>query len=632
MNVGNILPGEEIAISLTYAELYFWQGETLRFFLPTTLAPRYGDIEDAGLQPHQTPEYDLLVEHPFHFRLILLGILADAALDSPTHQLTIEKTTGKAIITSATGEDVMDRDFILNISSNQTEKDVALIEHDIDGGFVMLASFVPRIPLLSDVPPKSIKIVVDCSGSMAGDSISQARQAMDDILDHLRPQDLFNIIAFGSTHRAFFDQQAPADKENLTKARRLLRSLDADMGGTEMKQALQAAMRIPGPSIPQDIMLITDGEVWEGREIVRTVRKAGHRFFTVGVGSSVSEGFVRQLAKETGGACELVSPREKMADKIVRHFKRIYLPRIDKVAVSWPLAAEKTTPRDLGPIYDNDTLHIFARFGEKPFGRVALNLTLPDGRTLCQTAKISDKELAVERIEGLPGTIPRLAIHEALADENEADAAQLALQYQLVSPYTNYLVVAVRAKGEKAQDLPVLRKMPQMLAAGWGGSSSVVQERGFTPQVMFSLAPNREEMHRRRQQMKPDHFASMCNQRHTQWLRPVLQVTSYHDLLGCDLPDRILNAIEAIAKLCDSEVPEELIVVAFLHALTLSALAGEFNRNVRRAIRKAYETLRPDERLTRLMAEAFVDVRPDNWGPRYEGKDYAEQEAVASHD
>ena len=402
MNVGNLLPGEEISISFTYAELYFWQGETLRFFLPTTLAPRYGDSEAAGLQPHQTPEYDLLVEHPFQFRLTLLGILADAELDSPTHQLTIDRTAGKSIITLATGKDVMDRDFILNISSNQTQKDVALIEQDTDGSFFMLASFVPHIPAPSEIPPKSIKIVVDCSGSMGGDSISQARQAIDEILDRLRPQDSFNIIAFGSNHRSFFDRQAPADKMNVTKARRLLRSLDADMGGTEMKQALQAAIRIPGPSIPQDIMLITDGEVWEGREIIRTVCKAGHRFFTVGVGSSVSEGFVRQLAKETGGACELVSPREKMADKIVRHFKRIYLPRTDNVAVSWPLAAEKTIPRDLGPIYDGETFHIFARFGEKPFGQVTLNLTLPDGRMLCQTANISDQAFAFEAQRGSP--------------------------------------------------------------------------------------------------------------------------------------------------------------------------------------------------------------------------------------
>jgi len=632
MNVGNLLPGEEISISFTYAELYFWQGDVLRFILPTTIAPRYGNMEEVGLQPHQTPEYDLLAENSFRFRLTLLGILADAELDSPTHQLTIDGTAGKSIIMLATGEDVMDRDFILNISSNQSQKDAALIEQDIDGGFVMLASFAPHIPAPSEIPPKSIKIVVDCSGSMGGDSISQARQAIKNILDHLRPQDWFNIMAFGSSYRTFFDRQVPADKKNVTKARRLVRSLDADMGGTEMKRALQAAIRIPGPPILQDIMLITDGEVWEGREIIRTVCKAGHRFFTVGVGSSVSEGFVRQLARETGGACELVSPREKMADKIVRHFKRIYLPRTDNVAVSWPLAAEKTIPRDPGPIYDGDTFHIFARFSEKPSGRVTLNLTLPDGRTLCQSANISGQAFTAEGWQELPATVARLAIHEALADESEADATELALKYQLVSPYTNYLVVAARAEGEKALGLPVLRKTPHMLAAGWGGTGSVMRESHAAYGVQLSLAINPEIKYRHRQQTKPDYFVNLCNKRHNQWLKPVLQLASFNDLRDCNLPDRIISALKSISDRHDSETPEELVVLAFLYALLQSAIGGEFNRNTARAIKKASKNAMPDQRLINLMATAFADISKDDWGPNYPLVDEDDPETGANYE
>ena len=62
MNVGNISAGQEISITITYAELHLWQKDVLRFHLPTTIAPRYGDSEAAGLQPHQIPEYDLLTE------------------------------------------------------------------------------------------------------------------------------------------------------------------------------------------------------------------------------------------------------------------------------------------------------------------------------------------------------------------------------------------------------------------------------------------------------------------------------------------------------------------------------------------------------------------------------------------
>ena len=69
MNVGNLMPREKVEISFTYAELYRWQNDSLRFFLPTTIAPRYGDPESVGIEPHQIPEYDLMADNPFQIRL-----------------------------------------------------------------------------------------------------------------------------------------------------------------------------------------------------------------------------------------------------------------------------------------------------------------------------------------------------------------------------------------------------------------------------------------------------------------------------------------------------------------------------------------------------------------------------------
>lgn len=51
--------------------------------------------------------------------------------------------------------------------------------------------------------------------------------------------------------------------------------------------------------------------------------------------------------------------------------------------------------------------------------------------------------------------------------------AKLAVQYNLATEYTHYLIVHERADGEKAENLPDVRQVKQMLAAGWGGSGSV---------------------------------------------------------------------------------------------------------------------------------------------------------------
>jgi Ca-activated chloride channel family protein len=289
MNVGNILAGEEVRLTIRSAELLAWQDNLLRFRLPTTIAPRYGSAEQAGLQPHQVPDHDLFAEHRLQIRVRLLGPMTKAQVASPTHPIVVDQLPTETVVALAPGHMALDRDFILYIDRAADQHSV-LVEREGEGGYVALASFVPQMPTSASLPPKNIKIMVDCSGSMAGDAITQARQAISDILQHLRPEDFFNIVA-----RAFFAQQVPATAKNITAVRRQLRSLEADMGGTEMGEALQLAIHLAGSTLPPDMLLITDGQIWEFASLVQKARDSGHRVFTVGVGSAVAEPFVRCL-------------------------------------------------------------------------------------------------------------------------------------------------------------------------------------------------------------------------------------------------------------------------------------------------------------------------------------------------
>jgi Ca-activated chloride channel homolog len=636
MNIGNIIAGEEVSVSIIYAELLSWQGDTLRFFLPTTIAPRYGSAEAAGLQPHQIPEVEMLAENRFQLRLTMLGTLVNADIASPSHQLAMSRSQNKMIITIATGEAFMDRDFILNMIIDSTKKDSVLIDQDrIEGQFhfVALASFAPYLPVVDDAAPRSIKIVVDCSGSMSGDSITQARQAINDILKQLRPEDYFNLIAFGSTHSVLFVRQVLATKENITKTRRFLRGLDADMGGTEIEPALKTAIHLSGPAIPQDILLITDGEVWDDGKITSMVAKSGHRIFTVGVGSAVSENFVRQLALKTGGACELVTPGENMAEKIVRHFKRIYLPRAEQVTIHWPLSAKKVIPQDLGPIYDGDTLHAFAWFDEKPIGSVTLEMTLADGRTFSQTATIQDFVSLPDQDNVLANTLARMAMQETLNSADEATAAALAVQYQLVSPYTNYLVVAEQADNNKTGGLPELRKVSQMLAAGWGGSSSVKMTSELS--ISYSMSSNyleapcflrkssrplpiRVDLSKR--QDSPAIFIRHCNDLYDKFPQTVSLITSFNDLQDCGLSERVLSVLRMIAGPHDTGASEKMIVPAFMCMLIWSGLGEKLNRNATRAIKKAIKVLQPDKKMVTLLKSAFKGISEDCWGSYVENR------------
>jgi len=58
------------------------------------------------------------------------------------------------------------------------------------------------------------------------------------------------------------------------------------MGGTEIGGAITAAVNSKIPEgLSREILLITDGEVYDWEKVTTMATKSGFRFFTVGVGS-----------------------------------------------------------------------------------------------------------------------------------------------------------------------------------------------------------------------------------------------------------------------------------------------------------------------------------------------------------
>ncbi len=594
MNVGNLQPEETIEISITYAELFKWRDNSVRFFLPTTIAPRYGDPGSVGIRSHQMPEHDLMVENPFTISLSILGTLSHASIKSPSHKIVLEKQDEKTVVSLKKGQALMDRDFILNLSMETDEKSFAHLEPDGDG-HIVLASFYPRFPTMTDPAPRCITIIVDCSGSMGGDSIAQARKALCEILELLRPQDTFNVIRFGSAYQMIFPAPVRANTSNLKEAKNLLEILDADMGGTKIGEAVAAAIKMKTPAkTMKDALLITDGEVWDWEKVTAMAGRSGFRFFTVGVGSTVSEAFVQKLADATNGACELVSPNENMAEKIVRHFKRIYFPKAGNVTIRWPGKPEKTVPEHIGSVYDGDTLHVFARFKKKPGGNVELRARLENGRTFSQKLPLqvrADSRTPAEHT----GTTARMAASwEMRSMEDPKEIAAMGVKYQLMSRHTNYLAIDVKASDEKAKNLPALRNTPHMLAAGWGGTGRVIQDMSPQYSSRAPMFPERAlsepfesvaqysimsigDLQRR----KLDGFIDRLNS--------LSYTLSINDLVLQGGPEEM---IKTLMELVDAGVDEETVVTLFLYLLSQhKRIKKRLDRSTKRILTKAYKQL-----------------------------------------
>lgn len=623
-NVGNLAPGETAAVRFRYGLLLRWNGDIVRFMMPTTIAPRYGDpAADGGLAPHQAPEYAFDAERSFRLQVSVRGVLQGARWVSPSHAIAVTPQPDRTVI-EIERPAAMDRDVVLEAAAAQAgAADAAggraLLARDGEE-WVALASFRPELNGRTEpTAHRNVKIVVDCSGSMSGDSIAQVRVAGERILDSLRPGDLFDIVAFGSQHRALFRRETPASAANVAQARRFVRGLDADMGGTEIGAALRAAYRSAGePGMARDLLLITDGEVWDTDRVVAQARRSGHRIFTVGVGNSVAEPFVRALAGATGGACELVAPREDMAQRIHRHFQRILAPPTRAARVVWPASALRTVPDPLPPPYPGDTMHLFGSFAERPYGPVAMEIESADGRTITQRMKIASEaaDAGAEGPETAQSDLARIAAAQRLpAIEDEAAATDLAVRYQLLSEWTDYLVVHVRAQADKADDLPALVKVPQMLAAGWHGVGTVREDRVLAPSSPSSAvyapiedaAMTTEEdwcdeeptpPSAPRPVLTPAEFVTDLNE------RPLSGALDLSDLLWRDLPIEIIRGLEAV------DGNDHEITVTFLYLLCRSSAGAALDAQQRRAILAAYRKLSPSAETVRAVRLVWQEWDP----------------------
>jgi len=104
-------------------------------------------------QDTATPEYDLTNENPFTIALLVIGSLAEASIESPSHQIVSKRQDGKTVVSLKKGQTLMDRDFVLNLFTETEEKSVAHLETDGDG-HIALTSFYPRFPSMPDRTPR----------------------------------------------------------------------------------------------------------------------------------------------------------------------------------------------------------------------------------------------------------------------------------------------------------------------------------------------------------------------------------------------------------------------------------------------------------------------------------------------
>ena len=460
VNLGNIKPGETLAVEIDSAQLLRLEQGRVRLCIPTVIGERYGDAHETGeLAPHESVAVDPAARYPFSLNIDVTGELAGGAISSPSHEIMCRTTEKGVHVTLGEGA-ALDRDFILLMEGVSADSMAQYVESDDE--FMLLTAFSPKLPEQS-TRPVALKVLIDCSGSMSGESMMQARKGLGRLVSLLKPEDHISYSQFGSDVCHHIPDMLPCTPASMKKISELIEKTDADLGGTEMEKAL--ASTFAEVSVPQrcesqpTVLLITDGDVWGVEDIIKAARKSGHRVFAVGVGSAPAESLLRELAEQTGGACELVTPQESIEEAIVRMFCRMRGAVASKVRMEWQ--EEPVWQSSLpGYLYDGETAYCWAVLKHAPSTAPVIYWDAQGKTVRAQAAHLEhSQDQALLRM----GKIRQMKETEDLEQQQA-----LALRYQLISRQSSFILTFVRDDGDKDTPLPRVQHIRQMPAYGHG--------------------------------------------------------------------------------------------------------------------------------------------------------------------
>ncbi|KAJ3101743.1 hypothetical protein HDU97_001093 [Phlyctochytrium planicorne] len=265
-----------------------------------------------------------------------------------------------------------DKELVVVAKAKGLNEPVCMVErHPIDGTHAFSLTMVPRFAL-NEIRGELI-VLVDRSGSMEGMKIKQAANALEVFLKSIPEGCFFNIIGFGTSHQMLFSKSKEYGPHSLKRAIKHVASLQADLGGTEIESAVQAAFKIRRKDMPTTLFILTDGEVWNVQSLMDTIRteveeseysttgkdaypNAFIRVFSLGIGNGVSHHLVEGIADVGRGFAEFVGETEKLKAKVIKMLKAAMLPPIKDCRIHWTNGSKphESAEEDFEVIGDKD--------------------------------------------------------------------------------------------------------------------------------------------------------------------------------------------------------------------------------------------------------------------------------------
>ena len=423
------------------------------------------------------------------------------AIYSPSHSVAVDRPDDFHFAAGYEESGVRpDTDFELfwSVSPDAIGASVVGYVDDSSGeGFFMLLA-APGIDQETEIVAKDVIVVLDTSGSMEGEKIAQAREALLYVLDHLNPDDRFNIVEFSTGAREFSRELNPASEAE--EAAAWVQRLGAT-GGTDINLALLTALDMVEPGKPTLLLFLTDGLPTEGEiEIGRILDNVADaapenvRLFAFGVGDDVDTILLDSLATGHHGRSTYVRPGEALDEAVSGFYARVTAPVLADVTLDVEgVDVSELYPAPLPDLFAGSQLIALGRYDDG--GKATLTLsgevngaprefTYPVTFASDGGSDFLPRLWATRKIGYL---LNQIRLHGENAELVDA-IVDLSLEYGIVTPYTSYLITEDDFLSEAARETAIA-DASGVTAAPASGAEAVTQSQSVQRLADAEQAP-----------------------------------------------------------------------------------------------------------------------------------------------
>lgn len=395
------------------------------------------------------------------------------AVYSPSHSVDIQRESPTSVQASYEASNITpDTDFTLFYSLGESEAFHLLSFRDPadptdpDGFFLIMLAPRPDVAPVSQ--SKDVLLVLDRSGSMEGEKFQQAQEALRFILNHLNPEDRFNIISFSTGLEAYASGLRPAQEaaEALPWVDRL-----SAQGATDINRALLEAASMVDRDRPTYLIFLTDGlpteGVTESSMILSNLSEAAPsnlRLFAFGVGYDVDTFLLDSLAQNHHGTSSYVQPGERLDESISSFYTKISTPVLTNLEMEFgELRTYDIYPSPLPDLFSGSQIIVVGRYREGGLTEVTLTgdvngesqiFRFPEQRFTQRSLDESESLAALPRLWAtrkigyLLNQVRLQGANQELIDQ----IVRLSIRYGIITPYTSYLVTEPLPLGASAQE------------------------------------------------------------------------------------------------------------------------------------------------------------------------------------